>query len=164
MTKQIHTTLNFDYINYGDGCWRRIVLVTTTKVTFVESDYAVFVTNTGQSLNLQSKTPSRHHKALSQTRVINMVTLVTYDGDEIRWRQLWDIDDGLAILVTNIHYSLTWALGTNVQKMSPISKLSYQQDDVTNIIVTINIISLKLYLHEFRIKKKFLDRTKSWKL
>ena len=43
----------------------------------------------------------------------------------------------LAVFVTNILYLLTLASGTNIQKMSPISKFCHQ-DKVTNIYVVVS--------------------------
>ena len=66
-------------------------------------------------------------------------------GDEMCWRQLWDIGDGfygtfyryghqhpLSFNISNV----TLALGINILKISPISKLRHQQPKiVTNVYV-----------------------------
>ena len=64
--------------------------------------------------------------------------LVTDVGDEICWRQLWEVDDGWMVdFVTNILYLLALVSGTNIlylQKMSPISKFCHQHPTIiTNI-------------------------------
>ena len=56
-------------------------------------------------------------------------------GGEMCWWQLKVLVTVLAISITNIHYLLILASGTNIQKMSPT--LSHKHQDVTNTTVTI---------------------------
>jgi len=60
---------------------------------------------------------------------------VTDIGDEMFWRQLWDVDGGVRLpFATNLLYVSTLASSTNIQNMSPISKFCHQdRHKVTNI-------------------------------
>ena len=86
--------------------------------------------------------------------------LVTDVADELCWRQLCDVGDGFGrfchwLLVTNIHYLVKLASGTNNQKMSPILEFcllivtkiksptsTYQWQVVTNNYVAENVIEV----------------------
>ena len=63
--------------------------------------------------------------------------LVTDVGDVMFWRQLWDVGDGLAVVVTNILYLLTLASGTNIEILSQTFK-NCHQDKGTNIYVALS--------------------------
>ena len=68
------------------------------------------------------KISNRPNKIMDQFLPIGYIDV----GDEMCWRQLWDIGDGFGRFVTNILYLFTLASGTYIQKMSSTSKFCHQ--------------------------------------